>query len=68
MKLKKILRYAVIGARAESERYADMSVMHEGIDSVKSRYYGKIASKSYDDANEIAKIFGRHAESEIDIL
>lgn len=66
MNIGKILRYAVIGARYESERYADMSVFHDDLDSVKSRYFSHVAERTWKDAEELAKIFAQHSKSEIE--
>ena len=66
MKIGKILRYAVIGARYEAEKYCDMAIFHEEIDDVKSRYYQHMSDKTDEDVKELQKIFSQHSKSDID--
>lgn len=66
MNIGKILRYAVIGARFEADRYHDMALFHQDIDNTKSRYYSMMAERTDKDTQELSKIFSNHSKSEID--
>lgn len=66
MKIGKILRYAVIGARYEEEKYSEMAIFHEQIDDVKSRYYAHMYQKTGQDVVELKKIFSQHSKSDIE--
>ena len=60
--MKKILRYAVIGARHETECYLQLSSMEQNIDSAKSKMYSKLASSAFKDSRELASMLSQKSE------
>lgn len=66
MKLSAILRYAVIGARYESEAYQNMSDI-ERHDRVKAEHFNRISNRCGEDAVKLARIYAKLSESEIEV-
>lgn len=62
MNMKKILRYAVIGARHEVECYVQLAGMERGIDRDKERMYTRLAESAHADAREISTALASKAE------
>lgn len=62
LNMKKILRYAVIGARHEVECYLQLANMEQELDRDKSKMYVKLASTATSDARQIAYILGSKSE------
>lgn len=62
LNMKKILRYAIIGARHEVECYFQLASMERGLDKDKEKMYTRLAKSAHADAREISTALASKAE------
>ena len=67
MNMKKILRYAVIGARHEMDCYIQLADMERVIDRDKERMYMRLAKSAHADARQISTALASKPELWADI-